>query len=73
MGTHNVSSVFTFANHDGALEGVDVTLNLLSSTNSTYIGGGITIDVRGTTEITMMPTQASHSDIDGYFIGQFIA
>ena len=71
MGLHQVSSGFTFNNHAGTLQDVSATLSLLSDTNTTYIGGGTVIDVRGTTEITLVPTVQAAGE--GYFIGQFIA
>jgi len=71
MGLHQVSSGFTLNNFAGTLDDVSVTLSLLSDTNTTYIGGGAVIDVRGTTEITLVPTVQSAGE--GYFIGQFIA
>ena len=71
QGSHQCSSSFTFNNHAGTLADVSVTLTDLSSTTAqTYVGGGITVDVRGCTEVSLMAADAGAPH--GYFLGQFI-
>ena len=71
MGSHQVGSTFTFNNHGGTTADASVTLNLLSDTSTTFVGGGVLVDIRGTTEVTMIMTDSPVPH--GYFIGQFIA
>ena len=71
QGSHQCSSTFTFNNHAGTLADVSVTLTDISSTTAqTYVGGGITIDVRGCKEVTLMA--ADQGTPHGYFLGQFV-
>ena len=71
MGTHQVGTVWTYGDHAGPILGVSDKFLALSDTNSTVVGGGIVVDVRGTTEITVQA--ALQGDGEGYYIGQFIA
>ena len=71
MGSHQCGSTFTFNNHGGTMADVSITLTDVSSTTAqTFVGGGITIDVRGSTEVTLMA--ADQGAPHGYFLGQFI-
>ena len=71
MGSHQCGATFTFNNHNGTLDDVSITLTDVSSTTAqTYVGGGITIDVRGCKEVTLMA--ADQGSPHGYFLGQFI-
>lgn len=73
-GCHQCGSMFTFDNHAGSV--LDVTDTSVLISGSTRLFGGVTVDVRGTKEITVVSGQAlgaDSNDAEGYILGQFIA
>tara|TARA_R110002020_G_scaffold215462_7_gene422701 strand:- start:2710 stop:3363 length:654 start_codon:yes stop_codon:yes gene_type:complete len=75
-GCHQCGSMFTFDNHAGGVLDVTDTSVLISGT--TRLFGGVTIDVRGTKEITVvagvdLSGGLNAGDAEGYILGQFVA
>ena len=75
MGCHQCGSMVTWDSHNGGVQDVSDTSALLNGT--TRIFGGVTVDVRGTKEITVIscdPTVAAGANSgEAYILGQFVA
>lgn len=81
MGCHQCGSMVTWDSHNGGVQDVSDTSALLNGT--TRVFGGVTVDVRGTKEITVIsgdPVLCGTADGgagtdsgEAYILGQFVA
>lgn len=73
MGCHQSGSMVTWDSHAGGVLDVSDTSVLLNGTSRIF--GGVTVDVRGTKEITVVTGEATVTTASNgaYILGQFIA